>query len=382
MFDVIAAHVLAAVLAIPTVEPAPSASPAPVPQASATPIPVMSWSGVLRGMETFSSHANAVGNLANAGGTDQPSRFNISDALVTMSRNTGYFRYGASAGIYSIPVVGLSGNNTFQPGANVNTYGPLPSAYVSLNPNDRVSISAGYLATIIGQESTYTYLNANIQRGLVWNMETAVSRGARLSLTGTKFSGALEIDDGFFSGHYLGLEGSITNTLDANHSLQFVFVIPNAQAPPNWTAAIANKRLYNFMYTATSGRWTFQPYLLLADSPKTGALGYSSDESAWGAVFLSTWKLDPNWSLATRIEDLADGSRASDASANADLVGYGPGSSAWTITLTPTYQKNAFMARADLSEVVVRGAGVGLAFGSLGTQRDQFRVVLESGVQF
>lgn len=219
-------------------------------------------------METFTSEVNATGNLANGGGADQPNRFNVSSAFLTITRNTGFFRYGASAGVYSIPVVGLSGNKTFQAGANVNTYGPLPSAYIGLNPNDHVSLIAGYLATLIGQEYTYTYQNSNIQRGLVWNMETAVSRGARITLTGGKFTGALEVNDGFFSGHYLGVEGSFTMAPDSNHSLQFVFVIPNSQAPGNWTAAIANKRLYNLMYTATSGRWTFAPYISRAIARK------------------------------------------------------------------------------------------------------------------
>src|SRR5579872_7015735 len=117
MFDLLVVHVLAAFLAtpsasptaIPSASPAASASPAPAPQASATPTPVVSWSGVLRGMETFTTNVNATGNLANAGGADQPNRFNVSSAFVTLARNTGYFRYGGSAGVYSIPVVGLSG---------------------------------------------------------------------------------------------------------------------------------------------------------------------------------------------------------------------------------------------------------------------------------
>lgn len=368
--------------AMPTIVPTASPSPAFSPPASPTPTPAISWSGVLRGMETFTTNVNATGNLANRGGPDQPNRFNISSAFGTVTRNTGYFRYGASAGVYTIPVVGLSGNNTFQSGANVNTYGPLPSAYVSINPNDHVSVTAGYLATLIGQENTYTYVNANIQRGLVWNMETAVSRGARVAVSGNKISGALELNDGFFSGHYLGLEGSLTLTPDATRSFAFIFVIPNSRAPGNWTSAIANKRLYDFMYTATSGRWNFQPYVLLVQSPRSDALGYTNTENAYGVVFISTWTMTQNWSLATRIEDIANESAIQDRSPNADLVGYGPGSGAWTFTLTPTYQQKNFLVRADLSQVIVRWPSPGVAFGPSGLQHSQFRFVLESGFQF
>lgn len=392
MLDAFAFALSSAILSVatPSASPAATASPAAAasPTATATPapaastVPAVSVSGVLRGTEIFTSNVNATGNLANGGGADLAARFNVSSAFETVTRNTGYFRYGASAGIYSIPVVGLSGNNTFQPGANVNTYGPLPSAYVSINPNDRLSVSAGYLATLIGQENTYTYVNANIQRGLVWNMETAVSRGARVTLTGNKLSGAFEVNDGFFSGHYLGVEGSLTLAPDTNHSYQFVFVIPNSAAPGNWTSAIANKRLYDFMYTSTSGRWNFTPYVLLVQSPQSNALGYAATEDAYGVVFMSTWTMNPKWSLATRIEDLGNESTTQDRSANADLVGYGPGSGAWTFTLTPTYQQNAFILRADLSDVIVRSASPGLTFGTSGLGRNQFRVVLETGVQF
>ncbi len=333
-------------------------------------------------METFTAGVNATGNLANQNGADQPNRFNISSAFLTVTRNTGFFRYGASGGVYSIPVVGLSGNKTFQAGANVNTYGPLPSAYVGIYPNDHFSVTAGYLATLIGQENTYTYQNWDIQRGLVWNMETAVSRGARLTLTGGKFTAALELNDGFFSGHYLGLEGSLAVAPDSRQNFQFVFVIPNAQAPGNWTAAIANKRLYNFMYTNNSGRWSFAPYVLLVQSPKSTALGYTSTENAYGIVLLTTYAMSANWSVATRVEDIANESVTDATSPNADLVGYGPGSGAWSFTVTPSYRRGLFLVRADLSQVIVRALAPGLAFGSLGQGRDQFRFVVESGVEF
>jgi len=339
-------------------------------------------SGVLRGMETLTTNVNATGNLANGGGPDQASRFNISSAFLNVTRNTGTLRYGASAGIYNIPVLGVSGNKTLEAGANTNLYGPLPSIYASINPNEQLSITVGKLATLIGQEYTYTYLNSNIQRGLVWNMETAVSRGVRLSATGRKYTGALEVNDGFYSGHFLGLEGSLTLATDANTTYQFVFVIPNANAPANPTASVANKQLLNFMYTATRGRWTLAPYLLFVRSPQSSTLGYTSAESAYGIVFLSTYTLNRSWSVASRIEDIANQSRANDLSPNADLVGYGPGSGAWTFTVTPTYRYKQLLIRAEVSQVNARSAAAGAAFGFSGNQRNQFRIVIESGLQF
>ena len=280
-------------LASPTAAPTPAATP--------TPLPDVSFSGDFLASEALTGHVNAAGNFGNAGGADQASRFNISTAFLNVTRNSGYFRYGASVGLYTIPVVGVSGNKTLEANVNTNVYGPLPSVYVSLNPNDHTNIMVGKLATLIGQESTYTYLNPNIQRGLVWNMETAVSRGVRFTTTRSKFTGALELNDGFYSGHFLGVEGSATLAPDANTSFQFVFVIPNSNAPANPTSSIANKRLYNFMYTASRGRWTWAPYILLVQSPGSSALGYSAAESAYGLVLISTYRASAMWSVTGRI---------------------------------------------------------------------------------
>jgi len=167
----------------------------------------------------------------------------VSNAFVIVNKTSGTFRYGFAAGAYNIPVVGFALNKTTQTGANTSLYGAVPSIYLEYAPTGRFNLQAGKLATFIGQESTYTYENPNIQRGIIWNMETAVSRGLRANFSGSKFNGALEVNDGFYSGNRLGVEGQITNTPSASTALEFVFVIPNASAPGNTTASIANKRL-------------------------------------------------------------------------------------------------------------------------------------------
>jgi hypothetical protein len=375
------AMLAAALCAAPALaDPVPPPTPSPMPSAP-TPRPVV-LNGVFFVTQALTTNVNAGGNLGNAGGSDQQSRFNISSAFLTVTRNSGFVRFGASAGIYNIPVLGVSGNKTLEANANTNLYGPLPSVYVSLNPNDHLSITAGKLATLIGQESTYTYLNPEIQRGLVWNMETAVSRGVRVTATGGKYTGALEVNDAFYSGRFLGIEGSLALTPDPQTTYQFVFVIPNSQAPGNPTATIANKRLLNFMCTATRGRWTFTPYVLFVQSPQSAALGYTAAESAYGLVLTATFALNPMWSITARLEDLANQSSPSDQSPNADLVGFGPGSGARTFTVTPAYRHGHFLLRADFSRVAARSATPGLAFGATGLVTNQSRVVIESGLQF
>jgi len=364
--------------------PATTATPAPSPTPSSTSLTLgpLTIDGVFSAFSMFSSHVNATGALDTPTGTDLSNRTDLSNAFLIVNKTSGTFRYGFAAGAYSIPVVGFALNKTIQNGANTSLYGALPAVYVEYAPTNYFNLQAGKLATLIGQESTYTYENINIQRGIVWNMETAVSRGVRADFTRSKFNGALEINDGYYSGNRLGVEGQITNTPSASTTYEFVFVIPNSSAPANATASIANKRLYNPLLTYTTGRWQFQPYLLWVESPASKVLGYTTAEHAFGSVFMVTYTLSSIWSLPFRVEYGKNGSTSSDTSPNANLLGYGPGSSAWTYTLTPTYRKGVFFARAEASDVNVANLAPGTAFGTDGSQPNQFRTGLEAGLQF
>ncbi|MBV8338452.1 MAG: outer membrane beta-barrel protein [Candidatus Eremiobacteraeota bacterium] len=376
----------------PTPSPAAAATPAPAASASPSPSPTptstslalgpLSVDGVFSAFSLFTSGVNATGALDTPTGIDVNNRTDISNVFLIVNKESGTFRYGFAAGAYNIPVVGFALNKTTQDGANTSLYGALPSVYVEFAPNNSFNLQAGKLATMTGQESTYTYEDINIQRGIIWNMEPAVSRGVRGTLTGSKFNGALEVNDGFYSGNRIGFEGQITNTPSSSTTFEIVFMVANASAPPNATASIANKQLLDPMLTYTTGKWTFSPYLLWVNSPKSAALGYINDEHAFGAVFMSTYALSSMWSLPLRVEYGRNGSSQSDTSANANLLGYGPGSGAWTYTLTPTYRRGIFFARAEASDVNVQGFTPGLAFSPSGMQTNQFRSGLEAGVQF
>jgi hypothetical protein len=387
----IPAHALAA-SQTPAPKAAPVVSPTPLPEATASASPAPSSTsltlgpltidGVLSAFSLFTSGVNATGALDTPTGADVSTRTDISNAFLIVNKSSGTFRYGFAAGAYNIPVVGFAINKTIQNGANTSLYGALPSAYVQYAPTSSFSLEAGELATVIGQESTYTYLNMNVQRGIIWNMETAVSRGVRGIFTGAKFNGALEINDGYYSGNRGGVEGQISNTPSSSTTVEFAFVVPNASAPANSTASIANKQLFNPMLTYSTGKWQFLPYLLWVKSPKSAALGYMNEEHAFGAVFMSTYTLSPTWSLPFRVEYGKNGSTPSDTSPNANLLGYGPGSSAWTYTSTPTYRRGVFFARAEASDVNVTNFTPGTVFGASGTQSNQFRTGLEAGLQF
>jgi Putative beta-barrel porin-2, OmpL-like. bbp2 len=64
------------------------------------------------------------------------------------------------------------------------------------------------------------------------------------------------------------------------------------------------------------------------------------------------------------------------------LLGYGVNSDAWSITLTPTWQKGILFVRGELSYVGVGSGTPGLMFGTAGTDDSQFRGLVEAGVLF
>ncbi len=367
--------------------PAPAAAtPTPTPQPSPTGTSLtlgpLTIDGVLSAFTMFTTNVNAAGSLDTASGADLSNRTDISNAFIIVNKSSGTLRYGFAAGAYNIPVVGFALNKTTQTGANTSLYGALPSAYVEYAPSASFNVMAGKLATFTGQESTYTYENANIQRGIIWNIETAVSRGVRANFSGSRFNAGLEVNDGFYSGNRLGVEGQISNTPNASTTFEFVWVIPNASAPGNATASIANKQLYNPLLTYSTGRWAFSPYALWVISPASKALGYISAEHAFGAVLGVAYALSPTWSLPLRVEYGVNGSTRSDTSLNANLLGYGPGSRAWTFTLTPTYRRGVFFARAEASQAEVSAFTPGAAFGLSGSSSTQFRIGAETGIQF
>ncbi len=366
----------------PSVSPSQPASPSPSPTSTSLQLGPLSIDGAFSVFSSFTSGVNGSGSLDTSNGADRADRTDISNAFLVVNKNAGKLRYGFATGAYNIPVIGFALNNTIQNGANTSLYGVLPSAYLMYSPTASFNIEAGKLATFAGQESTYTYLNPTIERGIIWNMETAVSRALRINVAGSKFNAGLELDDGFYSGNRLGVQGQISNTPNANTTLGFVLVVPNAGAPGKPTSSIANKLLYNPLLTYTAGKWTFAPYALFVASPANAALGYTNSEHAFGCVFATSYAVSSDWTLNGRIEYGKNGSAATDTSANANLLGYGPGSSAWTYTLTPAYRHGLYFARADFSQVTVGSFLPGTAFGSAGTQANQFRTLIETGLAF
>lgn len=70
------------------------------------------------------------------------------------------------------------------------------------------------------------------------------------------------------------------------------------------------------------------------------------------------------------------------AASGAPNLLYGPGSKAWSIAITPTYQHKIYLRRAEFSRVGTSSTTPGLVFGPSGTNTTQTRAVFEVGVLF
>jgi hypothetical protein len=336
--------------------------------------------GTLSGYSILTDNANPSGSF-DTNGEDKHVRYDISNALVNVSKTTGVVRFNVFGGAYAFPTVGMPGNKTITDDANTGLFGPLPIAYVELDPASFLSIQAGKLPTLIGYESAFTYQNINIQRGLVWNMEPVISRGIRAIVTAGPLTLKAGANDGFYSKDKLALEGSIGLTL-GNFSTSFNVLIPNKNTPANDTAAVANKQEYDLIGSYTIGKLTLGSDLLYVYSPKSSQSDFSDSAAAYGLAGFADYNINDKFSVGARLEYASNKSTNNPNSANADLVGYGPRSKAFSLTITPMYKYKYLFVRADLSYVRINNFAEGSGFGVNGNKVNQYRLGLEGGIIF
>lgn len=311
---------------------------------------------------------------------DRDSRLDLSNGQVLVQKTDGWLQFFVQVGAYSLPSLGTAYIKASQlPG---DTYGVVPQGFVKLAPSDNFSLEVGKLPTLIGDEYTFTFENMNIERGLLWNQEPAVSRGIQANYTAGHVTFALSWNDGYYSNTYNWLSGSLAYAFDGSNSVSLIgggnfgrtthasFATPLAQN---------NGEIYNLIYTHTSGPWTISPYLQYSHVPSDAALGFAREASTFGATLLASYAFDDNWKLAGRAEYIkANGNVA----AGAPNLLYGSGSHAWSFTLTPTYQHGIFFGRAEGSYTGLGHNAPGFEFGKSFDKSSQARLMLEAGMLF
>jgi hypothetical protein len=264
-----------------------------------------------------------------------------------------------------------------------NFYGPVPVAYLKLQAAKNTQFLIGSLPTLMGAESTFTYQNFNIERGIVWNQENAINRGIQVNQTlGKYLSAAISWNDGYYSNRYSWLSGSATLT-KGPHSLVYDGMgnlgqtVYQTSAMPNY---LNNGYMHAVIYTYTKGPWIVSPYFQYGKVPTNTKVFVPKGTSATGGAINASYAFKSGFSLPARLEFLTSSGSTSDGSVN--MVGFGPGSGGVTFTATPTYQKGGMFLRSDLAVVHATSYAPGAVFGKTGTDANQFRAVLEFGFIF
>jgi putative OmpL-like beta-barrel porin-2 len=323
----------------------------------------------------------------------QHSQASLSNGSVFLQKTEGLFQYFVQVGAYTFPALGAPYFSTAT--TTGDFFGPVPVAYAKLAPADDFYIQGGKLPGLVGVEAPFTFQNMNIERGLLWAQEPLISRGGQLGYTIGPMALAVSWNDGFYSNRYTWLTGSATYTLDPANS----FVLA-AGGNYSQTAKVTtttpffqttatplfqnNESLGVLAYTYNSAPWTITPYFQYTHVPNAPSIGALSAASTYGGAILANYSFGEDSpisgvSLPLRFEYLASTGNLANGAPN---LLYGPGSKAWSITFTPTYQYKIYFARVEVSHVGTTSTTPGLVFGPNGTNTTQTRGMLEVGILF
>jgi hypothetical protein len=362
----------------------PPAAPAPLPTPSMTaplstaapqhtfdagPFGTLAITGILRGM-------GMVQNNWIPG--DKSSHWDVSNAQVFVQKTTGWWQFYLQGGAYNLPDLGVPFISTDK--TLPDFFGPLPVGFLKLVKGG-FSVQIGELPTLIGAEYTFDFENLNIERGLLWNQENAINRGIQLNETYKKLTASLSWNDGFYSNRYTWVTGLVAYALNAANTVSFV-AGGNAGATKysNFATPVQNNSsIYEILYTYTKGNWYIQPYWQYTDVPTNAKVGVTKGATTDGVALLFNYNFKHGISLALRPEYISSSGSVANGAVN---LLYGPGSSAFGFTVTPTYQKGGFFARADVSVADAQSFTAGDAFGSTGKNGTQTRGVIEAGFMF
>jgi hypothetical protein len=359
--------------------------PAPIP------LPTPAVTGPLQAAAPFSFEGGPLGTLQLNGiisgfglfqgnhiPGDSTGRGALSNGQVFVQKTSGWWQFYVQAGGYNILALGTPFLSTEK--AITDLYGPVPVGYLKIAPAKNTSILVGSLPTLMGAEYTFDFQNINIERGLLWNQENAINRGVQINQGFGKFTASLSWNDGYYSNRYSWLSGSLTYA-NGPHSISFIGMgnLGQTEFQTLATPVQNNSVMCAAIYTYTKNRWIVQPYYQYSRVPTNPAVAVLQGASTQGGALLFSRAVKAGFSLAGRGEYIASTGSPSQNSVN---LMYGPGSGAWSITLTPTFQYKRFFTRGDVSIVRAVNAAPGAAFASGGMKHTQPRGVIETGLMF
>ncbi|HEV2594960.1 MAG TPA: outer membrane beta-barrel protein [Sphingomicrobium sp.] len=311
---------------------------------------------------------------------DHTSRVDLSNGQVIVQNTQGVFQFYLQAGGYSIPTLGTP---YFKSADYVkDTYGYLPVAYLKLVSNSDFNVEIGKLYTLQGAENAYTFQNFNIERGLLFNQTSTINRGVQGNYAHGPLSVSIALTDGYYSKKYNWLSGTIGYTVSSNDSVtigEAASLSNNNRSTFATPATLNNGELYFLSWTHTDGPRTIQSYVQVGHIPARNSVAIVHSATTYGGAILGKYSFNEQWSLAARAEVIMSTGSLADG---APSLVYGPGSGAWSLTLTPTWQKGIFFARAEGSYAHAWRVTPGFGLGPNFTDKSQFRGLIEAGVIF
>jgi hypothetical protein len=323
--------------------------------------------GAVTGAAYFQSKETAV---------DKESRVDITNAQFFIQKTDGPIQFFVQGGGYSIPVIGVPYARAED--TTKATFGLIPQAFVKFVPSENFNIMVGKLPTLYGAEYTFTFQNMNINRGVLWNQENAVNKGVQVNYANGPLSMSASVNDGFYSDKYSWVTGLVAYAFDSNNILAVsggANLSKTGRASGATPVAQNNQDIFNVIYTHTSGPLTLIPYFQYNRVPAIPTLGLPTKSSTTGFALLGKYTFSENFSLAARAEYI--NSKGKDVS-----LLYGPGSNAWTATVTPTWQMGTFFVRGELAYMKLSDITAGFGFGANGDKKSQVRAMVETGLLF
>jgi hypothetical protein len=336
----------------------------------AGPFGTLTVDGVLSGGAIFQSNPS----FDAFGKQNDTAAVGLTNAALIINGGVGPISFYIQAGPYSTPSLGTPYYR--ESTTTSNEFGYVPQGFIKYSPNSTWSVEVGALPTLIGDEYTYSFQNMNIERGLLWNQEPAVSKGVQVNYSSGPLAISGAVTDGYYSDTYTAFSGLLTWTFKNTDTLAFaaegnagVAKVSSFVTPPQQN----NGEIYNIIFTHNMGPWVISPYLQYSTSDYIPGISQQGDTV--GAAVLAKYQINPEWSVAGRAEYITSWGPA-------NLLGYGVDSDAWSLTITPTWQKGILFVRGEFSYTGIGGAAPGLGFGGQGLSDSQVRGLLEAGVAF
>jgi hypothetical protein len=267
--------------------------------------------------------------------------------------------------------------------------GPIKAAYLTLVPNAHFKLSAGFLFSAEGYESSVDVYNPNILESAAYWVENSSGPGVAGTYSNGPISVTVQYGDGWETGSWNFIQGYASYTFNADNTLNLyggsnVNKIPlNAKTDgfagcPYGQCTVADyganeidATVLGAYYSFTSGKLTLTPQVQYAYANKNLSLDIPKYTGSLAVVLDANYSINKQWSV---------GAFAQGFSSNGDQYWYIKANAAgFGVAVTPTWQQGNVFVRGTVGLTQLTHEA---AYGADGTGKTQVSSVLETGLVF